>query len=248
MNANQRSVFIVVVAVGIATLACSPLSGGAVTKNTQVASAPAVTQVAVSTPAPAVTQVAASTPTPATGSAATGVASPTYDTVAAQSTVPPLLTANAATAVAATGALRQWASAAKASSQYGDLDWAAAQATGAPNSSPNCSDQTTAWASGSSDAVDNLELTYTTTVVPVSVNIYENDAPGSIVKVDVEEANGAVHTVYTGLPLLTSQCPRIFSIGISGISSHVNRVKIYLDQSVIGNWDEIDAVELVGNP
>jgi hypothetical protein len=165
-------------------------------------------------------------------------------------TVPPLLTANAATATAATGAVREWAAAATASSQYGDQGYAATQATGAPNSTPDCSDQNTAWASNDRNGVDWLELTYTATVVPVSVNIYENNAPGAIVRVDVEEASGVTHTVYSALPLIApqSQCPRIFSVGITGVTAHVNRVKVYFDQSAINNWDEIDAVELVGNP
>ena len=270
MNMNLRSIFSAVVAIGLATLACSGAGGGAAPKNTQAPSArppsatvagaagstqaaptPAASAAAGSTqaaPTPAASAAAGSTSTALTGGEATGVPSATYDSAAAQLTVPPLLTANAATAAAATGALRQWAAAASASSQYGDPDWSASQATGAPNSTPNCSDQTTAWASSDSSGVDYLELTYTTTVVPVSVNIYENNAPGSIVKVDLEEASGVTHTVYSGPPLVTTQCPRIFSVAVSGVIAHVNRVKIYFDQSVIKNWDEIDAVELVGNP
>jgi hypothetical protein len=162
--------------------------------------------------------------------------------------MPPLLTADAATAVASKGALRQWAVAAQASSQYGELDWAATQATGAPNSSADCGDNKTAWASAGNAGLDNLEVVYATAVVPVAVNIYETNGPGSIVKVDVLEANGAAHTVFTGRPLPTQQCPRTLSIGITGMTSHVIRVNIYVDQSVVKTWDEIDAVELVGNP
>jgi hypothetical protein len=66
--------------------------------------------------------------------------------------------------------------------------------------------------------------------------------------VEVEETNGISHTVFSGLPLPTTDCPRTLSIGITSVTAHVNRVKIYVDQGVIHNWDEIDAVELVGNP
>lgn len=257
MNTNRRNVFVVVTAVAIATLACGPLGGGAPPKNTQIPSAPPATRAAASTPTPATGSEATATLSAAAttggeatagGGEATATPSSTYDTIAAQLTVPPLLTANAATAAAAKGTLRQWAAAAKGSSQYADTDYSASQAAGAPNSSADCGDNKTAWASSDPSGVDNLELVYTTTVVPAAVNIYEQNAPGSIVKVEVEEANGAAHTIYAGLPFPTKDCPRTFSIGVSGITAHVNRVKIYLDQSVIKSWDEIDAVELVGNP
>ena len=255
MHINQRSLFTVVVAFAIALLACSPLGGGAATKTPPTPAVSPVPQGVVSTATP---ETGAATPTTATGSEttaaatptgeATEVPTPTYDSVPAQLTMPPLLTATAATAAAANGSLRQWAAAAQASSQYGDLDWAATQATGAPNSSADCGDNKTAWASANNDGHDNLEVVYTTAVVPVAINIYETNAPGSIVKVDVLEANGAAHTVFTGLPLPTQQCPRTLSIGITGVTSHVTRVNIYVDQSVVKAWDEIDAVELVGNP
>ncbi len=253
MNTTQRSVFTAVVASAIAILACSPLGSGAVTRKTPTPAASATPPSANATASPASGAATAGPATEAaapteTGSAATEVASPTYDAIAAQLTVPPLLTANAATAAAANGALHQWAAAAQASSQYGDLDWAATQATGAPNASADCGDNKTAWASAGNAGVDNLELVYTTTVVPVAVNIYEQNGPGSIVKVDVEEPSGTAHTIYTGAPLVTQQCPRTFSIAITGVTAKVNRVKIYVDQSVVKTWDEIDAVELVGNP
>jgi hypothetical protein len=233
MNHPQRSLLSVIVVWVMAILACSPVGGGAATKQT---------------PTSAAVAAEGATPTAATGSEATEVASPTYDAIAAQQTVPPLLTANAATAAAANGTLHQWAAAAQASSQYGDVDWAPTQATGAPNSSTTCGDNKTAWASAGNAGTENLQLAYTKTVVPVAVNIYETNGPGSIVQVDVDEANGIAHTIYSSLPLLTQDCPRIFSIGIVGITAHVNRVKIYFDQSVVKTWDEIDAVELVGNP
>jgi len=265
MNHPQRSLVSVIVSLALALLACSPLGGAASTAKTATPAAPPTSNRAGTTATPAANAAtatvaaggaateAASATAPAGGAAtdteaASDTATPTYDAISAQLTVPPLLTANAATATAATGSLRQWALAAQASSQYGDVDWAATQATGAPNSPAACGDNTTAWASAGNSGQDNLELVYTTTVVPVAINIYEGNGPGSIVKVDVEEANGTAHTVYTGQPLVTADCPRIFSIGITSVTAKVNRIKIYVDQSVVKTWDEIDAVELVGNP
>jgi hypothetical protein len=43
-------------------------------------------------------------------------------------------------------------------------------------------------------------------------------------------------------------CPGVFTIDVSGIDAPINKVIIHFDQSIGGNWNEIDAVELVGNP
>jgi|SRR5579859_6403041 len=261
MNIRKQSLYLVVAAVGIAALACGPLGGAASPKATQIPTAAAATQAptvaagggqatatqgqAAATQAQATAAQGEATETPG---ADTPTPTSTYDTIAAQLTVPPLLTADAATAAAATGSLRQWAAAAKASSQYGDVDWSASQAANAPDSPTDCTDSKTAWASANTNDLENLELVYKTAVVPVAVNIYETYGSGSIIKVDVEEANGTAHTIYAGPPLPTPQCPRTFSIGVIGVTAPVNRVKIYFDLGLIGTWDEIDAVELVGNP
>jgi hypothetical protein len=260
MNIRKQSLYMVLAAVVIATLACSPLGGAASPKATQIPTVAGVTQAptvaaggnATATVAQATAAQGEATATPGADTATPGADTPTptstYDTIAAQLTVPPLMTADAATAAAATGSLRQWAAAARASSQYGDTDWAASQAANAPDSGTDCGDSKTAWASANTNDLENLELAYAKPVVPVAVNIYEVYGPGSIIKVDVEEANGTAHTIYAGPPLPTTQCPRTFSIGVTGVTVPVNRVKIYFDLGLIGNWDEIDAVELVGNP
>src|SRR5258708_1923911 len=109
MKINQRSLFTAVVAFAIALLACSPLGGGAATKTPPTLAASPVPQGVKPTAPP---KPAAATPTTATGSEAatptseaTEVPSPTYDSVPAQLTMPPLLTADAATAAAANGSL-----------------------------------------------------------------------------------------------------------------------------------------------
>jgi hypothetical protein len=67
--------------------------------------------------------------------------------------------------------IRQWASSATASSEYGNPDWAAHQATGAPDT-PECGDLVSAWASYDQYTVEWLEVGYATPVVPSEVNIY----------------------------------------------------------------------------
>jgi hypothetical protein len=143
--------------------------------------------------------------------------------------------------------LRQWASSASASSEYGSDSWSAAQVIGSPDTS-ECGESTTAWASSYYDGVDWLEVGFATPVVPTQINIYETYNPGSIVKVEVRDEEGSFHTVYEATPAYVEECPRTFKINISDIDFKVTSVLISLDQSILMEWDEIDAVELVGRP
>ncbi len=149
---------------------------------------------------------------------------------------------------ASTSPIRQWASSASASSEYGTSDWSAKQAAGEPNTTA-CGDQTTAWASTYYGAgVEWLEVGFATPVVPTQINIHESNAPGSITKVEVIDTNSTFHTVWEGTPSSVSQCPRVFTVNVSNNDFKVNAVIISLDQSILADWDEIDAVELVGTP
>ncbi|MDY6876577.1 MAG: hypothetical protein SWK90_10320 [Chloroflexota bacterium] len=139
----------------------------------------------------------------------------------------------------------QWASDATASSEYGNPGWAAIQATGEPDT-PECGDYQTAWASSASDGVDWLELDYDFPAVPGRINVHETHSPGFIVRVEVVDEAGYYHTVWAGKPSPADECPRVFSIPVTGVDVPVVRVRIHLDQRDGGNWNEIDAVELVG--
>jgi hypothetical protein len=140
--------------------------------------------------------------------------------------------------------IAQWASGAVASSEYGSAGWSAIQATGAPDT-PECGDIQTAWASATATGLDWLELTYDTPVVPTEINIYETHSPGFIVEVEVIDEMGDYYSIWTGDPELDAECPRIFSLTVTGVDFPVQGVRINLDQTD-GNWNEIDAVELVG--
>jgi hypothetical protein len=146
-----------------------------------------------------------------------------------------------------TSTIRQWASNASASSEFGSSDWAAQQVVGAPDTS-TCGDSPTAWASMENNGVDWLDVGFAAPVVPTQINIYESYTPGSIVKVEVRDTEGSFHTVWEGTPASAAECPRLFVINLSDIDFKVTALLISVDQSVLGNWDEIDAVELVGTP
>ncbi len=141
--------------------------------------------------------------------------------------------------------IRQWATFATASSEYGDPEWAAFQATGAPDTF-ECGDYRTAWASSSSSTVEWIELTYATPVYPTEVNIIQTYNPNQVLFVDLLDVDGEYHDVYLGEPGEVSECPYTLSIPVEYADYQVIAVKITIDQSVLGSWNEIDAVELVG--
>ena len=186
-------------------------------------------------------------PTSAPEEVATPTTPPSAPPAAATNTPPVVEPGATATQPAAAGVLRQWAVGATASSEYGSPEYSAQQATGAPNTM-ECGDIETAWATENSDGVDWLELTFATPVVPTEINIYETYSPGFINKVEVKDEAGLSYTVWQGTPAEVEECPRVFTVSVSGVSSGVKAVRINLDQREGGYWNEIDAVELVGVP
>ena len=141
--------------------------------------------------------------------------------------------------------IRQWAIFALASSEYDNPDFSAFQATGAPEST-DCGDYSNAWASAEATSVDWLELLYEKPVYPDQINIYQNNLPDQVVKVEVIDPDLNYYTVYTGEPSVTD-CPYTLTVDVTDINFLVTGVKITIDQSILdSSWDEIDAVELVG--
>lgn len=139
---------------------------------------------------------------------------------------------------------RQWASGAAASSEYGSSSWSAAQATGEPDVG-ECGDDTKAWASSDSDTEEWIELTYDVAMFVTQVNIHQTYNPDQVVKVELIDLTATYHEVYSGQPSEKS-CPYILTINISQTDYEVGGVRITIDQSVLQDWNEIDAVELVG--
>jgi hypothetical protein len=144
--------------------------------------------------------------------------------------------------------IRQWASSADGSSQYGSTSWSFEQATGEPDTT-DCGDLRTAWASSSPTTKEYLILAFEQPVIPTQINIYQTFNPGSIVSVGVgnSESSGEPITLPNSAdaPGNTS-CPGVFTVDVTGVDTPVDYVVIYIDQTEIRNWNEIDAVELVG--
>lgn len=147
--------------------------------------------------------------------------------------------------------ITQWATGAAATSEYNTNQYAATEATGAPNAT--ACDGEKIWASQSGNTVESLTLSYVTAVVPTTINIYQNGKQGAVSNVKVS-TNGTTWTsVYTGDPTnaVTGSCIEanyyddILAVPVSGIKVAIKHVRITIDQSTV-NYAQIDAVQLVG--
>lgn len=146
--------------------------------------------------------------------------------------------------------LRQWASKASATSNYGPLDgdpWNASQATGAPDVDPNCGDQKAAWAAKEKNTIDTITLTYQVPVIPSELRVFQTYNPGQIVRMEMKGPSGQSKVIYEGDPKVADGCPVEGYLEKLDVGFPVDTVLITIDQSKLNTgWAEIDAVELVG--
>jgi hypothetical protein len=142
----------------------------------------------------------------------------------------------------------QWAVQAKASSSYNDAQGAAAhsavQATGAPDVE-TYGNNNGAWSPKTPNAgIEWRELAFPKAVHATAVRVRESYSPGSIIKVEVFDEQGAAHPVWSGidptkdLDYLTVQFPRT--------AFKTARVKVTLATNTVPGYKQIDAVQLIG--
>jgi hypothetical protein len=143
----------------------------------------------------------------------------------------------------------QWAVDAVASSQFGEEDYAALQATG-PSDTPVAGDYTTAWASQEPDAgVETLELFYDVPVHPSGLAIVESYNPGAITTIeayDIENDQWVV--IYEGTAGAVEETYRVFIPEITPVDFVTDQLRLTLDTAAVEGWNEIDAVQLFGRP
>lgn len=163
----------------------------------------------------------------------------------AQATADAIATAGA-TPIPGADITRQWATEAEASSAY-DENYSADNATGEPDVA-GCRDSTNAWASADPNGLDTLELTYETPVFATEVNIHQNHQPGFITQVEVLDERDNYTTVYRTSANLQEECPYVLNVRFTRTSARIVGVKLTIDQRSGADWNEIDAVELVGVP
>jgi hypothetical protein len=217
-----------------ATPAPSDSSGAAASDNGRGVAAEGATAPAP-TPAPAPSGATASPPAPALTPAPT----PTIDEAAILS-----------------DEHGQWAIGAEASSYYGgDTSpkprYGAIQATGAPDV-PTHSDNPLSWAPKSADsaAPEWITLTYATPVHATAVKVRQSAAPGAIAKVELIEPSGTAHVLWEGIDSVAYPRNSIGWLVREGPRTDyvVDRIRITLQTSRVWGWNELDAVQLVGEP
>ena len=130
--------------------------------------------------------------------------------------------------------------------------WSPQQAAGAPDTL-TLGDQTSAWASQSSDGSPEwLILKYPRPVIPREVDVYESCAPGALVKVtvfddkdnEIEAWSGTDPTPAT--PGTTGGAVPVSKIRVT-LNVPTRTLKIYLACDKVPGWNEIDAVGLVSD-
>lgn len=142
--------------------------------------------------------------------------------------------------------LRQWASYAEASSEYTSDAWSAMQATGAPDTI-GCDDAETAWASATGAGEEAIALFFDTPVIPTQLNIYQNLGRGAIIRVEtIPDGSEGETVIIEDSADVSTECPGIFTLNLPDNLGLTMGVVIFLDESLVEGWNEIDAVELVG--
>lgn len=127
-----------------------------------------------------------------------------------------------------------------------DRPWSALQATGAPDT-PIDGDHGTAWASKGPDMGNvTLELTYDRTVRVDAVRIHETLAPGAVAKIEAFGPDRTWVTLWEGTSTVRPS-PSFFEPPVAATSFATDRIRLTLDTNRVAGWNEIDAVELVGD-
>jgi hypothetical protein len=144
----------------------------------------------------------------------------------------------------------QWAAGAEASSAYRVDKYGAREATGEPNVN-GYGDRPEAWASKTEDGSEEwLRLTFATPVRASAVRVRQNFNPGAIVKVEAFAADGRSAIVWSGHDVTAYPKSQTvwFVATFDPPPFPVQAIKLTLDSVTAKGWNEIDAVQLVGDP
>jgi hypothetical protein len=149
----------------------------------------------------------------------------------------------------------QWAIDAEASSTYAGENkdknamWCPNQMTGKPNVEAY-GDQPNAWAPGTPDkGVEWVKLTFPKAVNATEIRVRQNVGPGSIIKVELMDSEGKLYTVFEGNDKTKYKKDEIqyFIQKFDKTTYKTKVVKITMATNTMPGWEEIDAVQLIGN-
>ena len=147
----------------------------------------------------------------------------------------------------------QWAIEASSSSAYHDARghdaFAAWQATGAPNV-PAYLDSVDSWAPLRADSPEEwLEVRFAKPVRARALRVRQNLNPGAIARIELLATDGTAHELYRVEPATLGPGPKTVvwlsqDFPVTGYA--VNGARITLASDRVFGWNEIDAVQLVG--
>ena len=125
-------------------------------------------------------------------------------------------------------------------------EWGNVQMTGAPDT-PTAGDSATAWASKKEkEGVVTVEVDFATEVMPEQVRVHETFGAGAIVRIEARGRTGEWATLWAG-PAQAAQTPRWFTPPLAMARDRFRTIRLLLDTDKVSGWNEIDAVELVGD-
>jgi hypothetical protein len=141
----------------------------------------------------------------------------------------------------------QWASEVIAfSSQWGEGSWSAAQALGPPDTW-SYGDHETAWCPSSFDGtIEYIELGYDTPVYATGATIRETCGNGYVIRVDVREMGGGLHTVWSGTDPSEPGHVVDFLVEWPITDFLVDGLRVTITTDATGTWEELDALQLHG--
>lgn len=154
----------------------------------------------------------------------------------------------ASSGAAQAGVISQWGSNVIGfSTQYNNTSWSAAQALGEPNR-PTYGDIAGAWAPLSrGGTLEWLSIGFDSAVYATGAVIREVSGNGFVYQVDAIDTLGNLHKVWSGADTSLANTPYNFAVNWSETSFTVKGLKVYIDTSRHSDWEEIDAIQLVGN-
>jgi len=138
--------------------------------------------------------------------------------------------------------VRQWAATATASSEWTETDWSADQATGPPEMNA-CESIETNWTPLEGGSVAEwLELGYPASTQAIGVDVVNSGVQNGFVQsVELIDSGGGRHTIWDDTD--PSTCGEILSLRWNQTTYDVSSVVVHTQ---VDEWEEIDAVELLG--
>lgn len=150
----------------------------------------------------------------------------------------------------------QWAVSASASSTYSGNKspeatdgYTPRMATGAPNVE-HYGDNGNAWATETADkGIEWLEVKFAKPVQATELRVRQSFAPGAIIKLELVDEGGAKHGVWQGVDEQQQADNAItwFSKTFERTPYKVSGARITLATNAVPGWNEIDAVQLLGD-